>query len=118
MKSSITPGFYNGSKRLKHKYIGYFVFWYHLYNLKDVKNTNGGVLLLVKLQALLKCFSHFLNCTNDTKLRKVSHMTIFSASTVALHLLKCNSIILVVLFSFLVAEPYLLDNLLFTEIFQ
>ena len=25
--------------------------WYHLYNLKNLKNTNGGVLLLVKLQA-------------------------------------------------------------------
>ena len=25
--------------------------WYHLYNLKDVKHTRGGVLLLVKLQA-------------------------------------------------------------------
>ena len=25
--------------------------WYHLYNLKNVKNTQGGVLLLVKLQA-------------------------------------------------------------------
>ena len=25
---------------------------YHLYNLKNVKNTHGGVLLLVKLQAL------------------------------------------------------------------
>ena len=25
------------------------VIWYHLYNLKNVKNTNGGVLLLVKL---------------------------------------------------------------------
>ena len=25
--------------------------WYHLYNLKNVKNTYGGVLLLVKLQA-------------------------------------------------------------------
>ena len=25
--------------------------WYHLCNLKNVKNTNGGVLLLVKLQA-------------------------------------------------------------------
>ena len=24
--------------------------WYHLYNLINVKNTNGGVLLLVKLQ--------------------------------------------------------------------
>ena len=26
--------------------------WYHLYNLKNVKNTHGGVLILVKLQAL------------------------------------------------------------------
>ena len=25
--------------------------WYHLYNLKNMKNTYGGVLLLVKLQA-------------------------------------------------------------------
>ena len=24
--------------------------WYHLHNLKNVKNTHGGVLLLVKLQ--------------------------------------------------------------------
>ena len=29
----------------------YCVIWYHLYNLKDVKHTLGGVLLLVKLQA-------------------------------------------------------------------
>ena len=25
--------------------------WFHLYDLKNVKNTHGGVLLLVKLQA-------------------------------------------------------------------
>ena len=25
--------------------------WYYLYNLKNVKNTHGGVLTLVKLQA-------------------------------------------------------------------
>ena len=25
--------------------------WYHLYNLENVKNTHGGMLLLVKLQA-------------------------------------------------------------------
>ena len=25
--------------------------WYHLYNLKNVKNTHGGVLILVKLEA-------------------------------------------------------------------
>ena len=27
------------------------VIWYHLYSFKKVKNTHGGVLLLVKLQA-------------------------------------------------------------------
>ena len=32
-------------------YVMLCVFWYHLYNLKTVKNTHRGVLLLVKLQA-------------------------------------------------------------------
>ena len=49
--------------------------WYHLYNLKNVKNTHEGVLLLVlKVTLLHGCFSRFLNCTNGTKLRKASHM--------------------------------------------
>ena len=52
--------------------------------LKNVKNTHGGVLLLVKFQlkpvALLKetlfrrYFSRFLNSTNGTKLSKTSHI--------------------------------------------
>ena len=33
------------------KYVVRCAIWYHLYNLKDVKNTRGGVLILVKLQA-------------------------------------------------------------------
>ena len=46
--------------------------WYHLYNLKNVINAHGGVLLLVRLQALKVtllrgCFSRSLNCTNGTK---------------------------------------------------
>ena len=50
---------------------------------KKRKNTSGGVLLLVKLQALawtlLKetllhgYFPRFLSCTNDTKSRNASH---------------------------------------------
>ena len=28
-----------------------YAIWYHLYNLKNVKNIHGGVLILVKLQA-------------------------------------------------------------------
>ena len=35
--------------------------WYHLHNLKNMKNTQGGVLLLVKLQVafLHECRSRF-----------------------------------------------------------
>ena len=31
--------------------------WYHLRNLKNIKNTHGGVLLLVKLQPKVCNFS-------------------------------------------------------------
>ena len=49
--------------------------WYHLYNIKNVKNTHGGVLLLVlKVTPLHGCFSCFLNCSNDNKPRKAPHM--------------------------------------------
>ena len=55
--------------------------WYHLHNLKNVKNTRGGVLLLVTLKTeycnfikiislLDNCFSRFLNCTNGTNRAK------------------------------------------------
>ena len=43
---------------------------YHLQNFKKVKNTHGGVLLLVKETLTNECFSHLLNSTNGTK----SHM--------------------------------------------
>ena len=40
------------SKRLhSFKYVIFCAISYHLYNFKNVKNTHGGVLLLVKLQA-------------------------------------------------------------------
>ena len=61
------------------------VVWNALRNLalfvqfKDVKNTHGGVLVLVKLQLLQVtlldgCFWRFLCCTNGTKLCKTSHI--------------------------------------------
>ena len=51
------------------------VIWYHSHNFKNIKNTLGGVLLSVKLQAitLLKgtllqgCFLRFLNFANGNK---------------------------------------------------
>ena len=49
--------------------------WYNLYNLKNVKNTHGGVLLLVlKVTLLHGCFSRFLNCTKGTKSRNAPHI--------------------------------------------
>ena len=47
--------------------------WYHLHILKIVKNTHGGVLLLVKVALLHGCFLRFLNFTNSTKSCKASH---------------------------------------------
>ena len=35
--------------------------WYHSYNLKNVKNTHGGVLLLVKLQVAPHLRTVYLN---------------------------------------------------------
>ena len=46
--------------------------WYHFYNLKNVKNTHGGVLILVTL--FHGCLSRFFNCTNGTKSRNASHI--------------------------------------------
>ena len=54
--------------------------WYHLYNVRNVRNTHGGVLLLaklllVKVTFLYGCFSRFSNCTHyGTKPRKTSQI--------------------------------------------
>ena len=57
--------------------------WYHLYNLKNLKNTHRRVLILVcslqpatlvKLTLLHGCFSRFSDCTNGTKLRNAPHI--------------------------------------------
>ena len=47
-------------------------------NLKNLKNTHGGMLQSVKLKVTLfhGCFSRFLNCTNGTKSQKVPHIEI------------------------------------------
>ena len=38
-------------QKLLKEYVMHCSIWYHLYSLKNVKNTHGGVLILVKLQA-------------------------------------------------------------------
>ena len=50
-------------------------FWYHLYNLKNVKNTYRGVSTLLKLTLLYACFSRFLNCTIGTKSCNASQLS-------------------------------------------
>ena len=55
--------------------------------LKNVKSKHGGLLLLLKFRLqsatvlkvtlLYGCFSHLLNCTNGTKLRKAFHLKKF-----------------------------------------
>ena len=54
--------------------------WYHLYNLKNVKKSHGGVLLLAcnftKSNTPPWVFSRFLNCTNSTKSRNASQIVV------------------------------------------
>ena len=49
---------------------------YHLYNLKNVKNTHGGALFVAKLQVsgCHGCYLRFLDCTDGTKSRNASHL--------------------------------------------
>ena len=56
-------------------YVIRYAIWYYLHNLKNVKNTHGGVLTLVlKLTLLHGWFSRFLNCTNGIKWRNTPHI--------------------------------------------
>ena len=43
--------FFNSHVLIANSDVMFCAIWYHLYNLKNVKNTHGGMLLLVKLQA-------------------------------------------------------------------
>ena len=72
---------------IKHSSV-YHLLTIDLYNFKNMKNTHGGALLLVKLQAKARNFTEsntprgrfslFLNCTNDTKSRKASHIPVLN----------------------------------------
>ena len=86
----------NGELQLKFETL--CAIWYDLYNLKNVKNTHGGALLLVKLHVkacsfnksntplLYRCFSRFLSCINGTKSRKAwyfaSHSIFFMTNVI------------------------------------
>ena len=48
---------YASEKAIKGSRIGSI--WSHLYNFKNVKNTHGGVLLLLKVILLNRCFHVF-----------------------------------------------------------
>ena len=77
--SKLTGSYSNTTKAILLKHVMRFTIWDHLYNLKNVKNTHRGLLILLKLQALKLtllhgCFSHFLNCTNGTKSCNAPHI--------------------------------------------
>ena len=65
-------------------YVVHCTIWYHSYNLKNVKNTHGGVLLLVTL--LHGCFSRFLNCTHGIKSRNAPRILFFCERSLGFHL--------------------------------
>ena len=64
MQDVLIPGNLGKADQNIQEYVVRCAIWYHLSNLKNVKNTRGGVLLLVKLQVW----------TNGTKSRKTSHI--------------------------------------------
>ena len=47
----LRPGLYLKTSNIPKSSVMCCVIWYHLYYLKNVKNTHGGILLLVRLQA-------------------------------------------------------------------
>ena len=48
--------------------------WYHLYNLKNMKNTLLKPATLLKVALLHECFEGFLHFANGTEMLKSSHM--------------------------------------------
>ena len=73
---------YRKKKAFSVKQKAFFAVFRNFHILENVGKIHRGGLLLIKMKAsaiLLKvtllygCFSCFLNCTNDTKSRKVSH---------------------------------------------
>ena len=50
--------------------------WYHLYNLKNAKKTHGGVLILVKLQAVSLRVKRVKRCYRICRLRSFSRSTL------------------------------------------
>ena len=69
----------NGTKtKLNSSYqVRFCTICYHLYNLKNVWNTHGGVFkhaALLKVALVCGCFLLVLNCTNGTKSGNASQM--------------------------------------------
>ena len=55
---------------LKKKCLMLYAIWHHLFNFKNIKNTQEGLrlfLTLLKVSLINGCFSGFSNCTIGTK---------------------------------------------------
>ena len=68
------------------KYVMRCAIWCHFYNLKNVKNTHGGVL---KVTLIHGCYSRFSNCTNGTNCAK-HHIWLVLLSIFCKSLLTCK----------------------------
>ena len=64
-----------GTNGLDHwkSYVMACAIWYHLYNLKNAKNTHKAC-NFAKSNTAPWVFSRFLNCTNGAKSCKLSHI--------------------------------------------
>ena len=58
--------------------------WYHLYNLKNMKNTHGGVSILVKLQAEAPSFVFFTFLKLYTCYQMVQRTTYYNQPNIVL----------------------------------
>ena len=72
--------FISGENLTKSFHISYYMYDASRYlapfaQFKNVKNIYGGVILLVKVSLLHRCFSCFLNCANGTKSHKTSPLS-------------------------------------------
>ena len=58
-------------------YLIFCAIWYHFYNLKNVKNIHGGVLLLVRLQALSYIRkTYFRNAVHSSGMNQKRHILV------------------------------------------
>ena len=79
-KEGVVPRYFIPEVNLLDEYLETFkeVFFAELKTLEDLQSLPSTIkpATLLKLMLLYGCFSHFLNCTNSTKLRNAPHLPV------------------------------------------